>query len=111
MTEEILMVKIQNTLAEGKDLYNATRGNWVIDKRRFKNIRYVVGIQNGEVVSVYEPKEWSIIESGEDGGRKFFDGIELQDSALFNKFQKAAPKMLEKFGNGQAIGYISLPEI
>jgi hypothetical protein len=111
LTEEILMVKIQKTLKEGKNNYEATRGNWKVDKRRFNNIQYVVGIENGEVVSAYQPIEWGIIESGEDRGRKFFVGNDLNDNNLFSRFQKENQKMLKQFGNGQSVGYIYLSEI
>lgn len=44
MKEEILLLKIHNALKEGKDYYEATRGNWKINKGRIPYIQYVVGI-------------------------------------------------------------------
>lgn len=55
MKEEILLVKIHNSLAEGKSDYEATRGNWRMSKHRFPYIQYVAGVHHGKVVSVFQP--------------------------------------------------------
>lgn len=75
MKEEILLLKIHNALKEGKDYYEATRGNWKMDKKRLPHIQYVAGVNEGKIVCVFGPSTWGIIEEGSDKGRKHFEGI------------------------------------
>lgn len=104
MKEEILMLKIHNGLKDGKDYYEATRGNWKINKDRFSQIKYVVGINRGKVVCAYEPNKWLIVEEGTDAGRKRFNGKEVT-SELLKTFQDNEEILLKKFGSGQAVAY------
>jgi hypothetical protein len=108
--EEILLVKIHNTLAEGKDHYEATRGNWRMSKHRFPYIQYVVGVHHGKIVCVFQPEEWEIIEEGPDKGRKRFAGTKASSEVL-KKLQMVEDKVMRKFGSGNAIAYLSLEEL
>ena len=110
MKEEILLLKIHNALKEGKDYYEATRGNWKINKGRIPYIQYVVGISGGKVVCAFQPSKWEIIEEGSEKGRKRFEGTEAPLEIL-KKLQKVEEKVLKKFGRGSAVAYITLTEI
>jgi hypothetical protein len=110
MKEEILMLKIHNGLKDGKDYYEATRGNWKVNKDRFNQIKYVVGINRGKVVCAFEPIKWMIIEEGSDAGRKRFDGKEVT-SELLKTFQDNEKSLLKRFGSGSAIAYSYMNDI
>jgi len=110
MKEEILLLKIQNALKEGKDFYEATSGNWKMDKRRWPYIQYVAGVNEGKVVCAFQPSKWEVIEEGMDKGRKRFDGIEAP-AEILTKLQRAEEQVLKKFGSGSAVAYISLAEL
>lgn len=110
------MVKIHHALREGKDFYEATRGNWKASLRRLEdNVQYVVGIKEQKVVCVFEPQQWHVIEESEakvpqDVGRMYFDGSEATDDILA-RLQKSEATLLKKFGSGAAIAYTSLDEL
>lgn len=110
MKEEILLLKIHNALKEGKDYYEATRGNWKINKDRIPYIQYVAGVSDGKVVCAFQPSKWEIIEEGSEKGRKRFEGTEAPLEIL-KKLQKAEEKVMKKFGRGSAVAYISLSEL
>lgn len=110
MKEEILMLKIHNGLKDGKDFYEATRGNWKIKKMRFEYIQYVVGIDRGKVICIFEPERWFIIENGPEKGRKYFKGKESRKELLL-KFKAVEEHLLKKIGSGSAIAYEFLSEI
>ncbi|MEI4770485.1 hypothetical protein WAX74_12645 [Psychrobacillus sp. FJAT-51614] len=110
MKEEILLLKIQNALKERKDYYEATRGNWKINKSRLPFIQYVAGISGGKVVCAFQPSKWEVIEYGTEKGRKRFEGNEVPSEILV-KLQKKEEQVLRKFGRGSAVAYISLTEI
>lgn len=110
MKEEVLLLKIQNALKEGKDYYESTRGNWKINESRLPHIQFVAGVSQGKVVCTFVPSKWEIIEEGAEKGRKRFEGVEAPNEVLF-KLQKREEKVLKKFGRGSAVAYISLSEL
>ncbi len=115
MPRDVLLVKIQNALADGQSLYEATRQSWKISQTGLSDIKYVVGISGGRVVSAYEPTTWHLIDNEEaevpeDVGRNRFDGDEAPSEVML-KFQRAKRLLLSKFGQGAAIAYASLEEI
>ncbi|WP_202078862.1 hypothetical protein [Caldalkalibacillus salinus] len=110
MTHEILLLKIHNGLKDGKDYYEATRGNWKLDKRRPQYIQYVVGINRGKVVCAFQPTKWGIVEEGTEKNRKFFDGIEAPAEVLL-RFQSSTEQIIKKFGTGSPVAYTSFEEI
>ncbi|GMN99857.1 hypothetical protein [Parageobacillus thermoglucosidasius] len=107
MKEEILLVKIHNTLAEGKDHYEATRGNWRMSKHRFPYIQYVAG---------WDIMEKSFVSFSLKSGRLFKKdlirgtGTEAS-SELLKKLQMVEDKIMRKFGSRNAIAYLSLEEL
>jgi hypothetical protein len=108
--EEILLLKIQNALKEGKDYYEATSGNWKINENRFPYIKLVAGVSKGKIVCLFEQIKWVFIKKGTERGRKRFEGKEASLDTL-NNLQNAEEKVLKKFGSGSAVAYISLSEI
>lgn len=110
MKEEILILKIHNGLKQGKDYYEATKGNWKINKKRFEHIKYVVGINRGRVVCAFEPIKWNIVEEGKESGRKNFEGVETT-KALLSTFQSKENLLMKKFGTGQSVAYAYMTDI
>ncbi|REJ07739.1 hypothetical protein [Halobacillus trueperi] len=110
MEQEILMVKIHNAIKEGKTLYESTNGNWKINRKRLKHIRFVLGINNGEVVCGYQPTKWYQIEEGTESGRSFFEGSPI-DEGMLNKMQSSNEILKNKFGTGSAIAYAYVSEL
>jgi len=110
LKEELLLLKIQNALDEGKDYYEAIRGNWKVSKDRFDYIQYTVGFERGKVVCVFQPDIWSTIEKGKDKGRKCFEGKEAP-SDILSKLQKSEQLLIRKFGSGNPVAYALLSEI
>lgn len=104
MNTEILAVKIQNAVKkDGKDYYEATRGNWRANKARVLKVEYVAGILNKEVVCVYKPVKWQTVE--EHGKkRQRFKGEEVNQHT-FNKIKEMEQDILKGFGSGAAISY------
>lgn len=110
MIEEILLLKIHNGLKDGKDYYEATLGNWKVNKKRFDHIQYVVGINRGKVVCAFKPIKWNIVEEGTEAGRKYFEGVEITKVVLA-KFQYNEEKLMKKFGTGQSVAYAYMSDI
>jgi hypothetical protein len=108
--EEILILKIHNGLKDWKNFYEATRGNWKINKARLTHVKYVIGINRGKVVCAFEPIKWMIIEEGSDAGRKRFDGKEVT-SELLKNFQDNEQSLLRRFGSCQAVAYCYMNDI
>jgi hypothetical protein len=77
------------------DLYEATRGNWVIGERRNK-AKYVFAVSNGVVRQVYEVERWYPVERPEykRSNRWRFDG-------------KVAAEMEQKYVGGSVINYLT----
>ncbi|OQP05156.1 hypothetical protein B1690_14275 [Geobacillus sp. 46C-IIa] len=109
MREESMLVKIHGTLAEGKDDYEATRGNWRINERRLPYIQYVVGVNHGKIVCAFLPKKWETIE---EGGRrkKRFEGVEASVEIL-QKLRQKESKIVRKFKGQNPVRYLSLDEL
>ncbi|NMH72534.1 hypothetical protein HF078_05555 [Bacillus sp. RO2] len=108
--EELLLLKIHNGLKDGKNHYEATRGNWRISQKRFDTITLVAGINRGKVECLFKPKKWGIVEAGTDKGRKFFEGEE-GPSDLLLRLQNSEEQLLKKFGTGSPVAYIDLNEL
>lgn len=113
--QDILLVKIHNTLQEGQDLYEATRQKWRLSTTKLREIQYVVGINRGKVVCVYIPEEWHVItqdeaEDPKDVGRKRFSGKEAPNEILV-RLQNQEKMLADKFGSGAAIAYAGFHEI
>lgn len=105
-----MLLKIHHALNEGKDYYEATRGNWKISESRLDYIQYVVGFNRGKVACVFQPTRWGVIEEGEEKGRKYFEGLEASVE-LLSKLQNAEKNLLGKFGSGNPVAYAFISDI
>lgn len=104
MKNEILAVKIQNAVKkDGKDYYEATRGNWRANKTRAQKVEYVAGVLDKEVVCVYKPVTWeTIVENGKN--RQRFNGVEVNQDTFY-RIKGMEQDIVNGFGNGAAISY------
>ncbi|MGG4468468.1 hypothetical protein ABER68_10600 [Paenibacillus alvei] len=104
MNNSVLAVKIHNAIQkDGKDYYEATRGNWRASKVRARKVNYVLGVLNKQVVCVYRPLSWeTVVENGIE--RQRFEGEEV-DQATFNMIKSQENAILKGFGRGQSISY------
>lgn len=64
MEQDLLLLKVHKAAAEGKDYYDAFRGNWRISNSRIEHIKYVVGVCHGKIVCVFQPTSWNEIDEG-----------------------------------------------
>ncbi|WP_462410646.1 hypothetical protein [Neobacillus sp. Marseille-QA0830] len=105
--KEVLAVKIHNAVhKDGKDYYEATRGNWRANKDRACAVEYVIGILDQQVVCAYKPDSWETIEeSGKQ--RQRFEGKEV-DQATFNRLKEMEEELLKGFGSQASISYKKL---
>ena len=110
MKKDLLLLKIHKAVNEGKDFFEATRGNWKVSKKRFDYIQYVVGVNRGKIVCAFRPTKWDIIDDGRDKGRAFFDGLDAPKEVLI-KLQNAEDQLLKKFGSGNPVAYAMYSEI
>lgn len=84
----ILVIKINRLFhwdMSPKELYDATRGNWVVSiSRARREIEYVFAVYNQLIVAVYKPDEWHYVREMIDVPRpdEFKNGI---DEKVANK--------------------------
>lgn len=67
-----------------EDLYEYTRGNWVLSASRKDKVKYACAVYRGIVREVYEIKSWMIVKKGRPGEdysrpRWRFDGVVAQN--------------------------------
>lgn len=112
-----LAVKIHHAInTDRKDLYEATRGNWPAAKASCNedNIKFVVGIYEGKVLSAYIPTQWYNVTADGEGEieRRRFDGHPV-DKEMFSllKKKKNEEKIINSFGRGSSFTYVELDEI
>lgn len=106
----ILLVSLNRTFDKARDkgnsvdIYDITRGNWVIAQNKADKIDFVLGVYRGIVRSVIDvanhEHKW-ITDNGKKKCR--FEGVLLIDSPYLNKDVTKYP-----FGSGGAIRYINL---
>jgi hypothetical protein len=73
--EPVLLIRITNTFRpnlSSDELYDATRGSWVVGDRR-NDVRYAVAVFQGTVLDVFEVHRWepggsTLYESGVNRG-------------------------------------------
>lgn len=110
LQEDILFVKIQTALREGKSYYDSTRGNWKVSHQRIPHLKYVVGVSNKVIVCSYQVEQWHIVEAGEDENRLQFEGKETTFD-FYHFLKNHEEFILNKFGVGSEKAYTSLEEL
>ncbi|WP_276378925.1 excinuclease ABC [Flavobacterium sp. H4147] len=76
------------------NIYEATRGWWVLDNNRAKKAEYVLAEYRGVIRAIFKPEKW--LQAGEDRGRKRwgFEGTEISDKEIHDLYlNKAVPKI------------------
>jgi len=57
--EPLILISIAKSYEEeGKDIYDAVRGVWVINEKRAKNFKLVLAHRHGLVLGAFRPREW-----------------------------------------------------
>lgn len=53
-----MLIRINKSLQERKDVYNAVRFAWNVNKERVKNVDYVLAVKCNRVERVFVPVKW-----------------------------------------------------
>ena len=89
----LLCVNLNKSYKPGKDIYEITRGDWIVGKETRKKITHVLGIYRGIVRGVYKPEVWEEF-TDEKGTKKVkFVGKELPYSPYMNKDTRGVVKI------------------
>ena len=89
----VLCVNLNRSYKPGKNIYEITRGDWIVGKEARKKITHVFGIYRGIVRGVYKPEKWEELID-EKGTKKFrFVGQELNHSPYMNKDTRGVVKI------------------
>jgi len=83
-----------NPLYNRLNIYEATRGWWVLDKNRAQNSDYVLAEYKGVTRAVFKPQYW--LQDIENRGEKRwgFNGYEVTDNEILKLYlNKAVPKI------------------
>jgi len=85
--------KEENPIYDRPNIYEATRGWWVLDINRAKNIDYVLAEYRGVIRAIFKPKRW--MSTTEFGGIRWgFEGDEVNDKEILDLYiNKAVPKI------------------
>lgn len=98
--------KNSNPVYNRPNIYEATRGWWVLDKNRAQNSEYVLAEYRGIVRAVFKPQIW--LQDIENRGEKRwgFEGFEVVDEEILNLYlNKEVPKLQ---GTANPIRYFSM---
>ncbi len=76
--------KIENPVYERPNIYEATRGWWVLDKKRAENFELVLAEYKGVIRAVFKPEKW--VQDIENRGAKRwgFEGPEITSKDILD---------------------------
>ncbi len=75
--------KERHPLYERKNIYEAARGWWILDKNKVEKVDYVLAEYRGVVRAVFKPNQW--LQNKEIGARRWgFEGEEVLDSGILD---------------------------
>lgn len=86
--------KINNPIYDRPNIYEATRGWWVLDKKRAENSDFVLSEYKGIIRAIFKPEKW--VQDIENRGPKRwgFEGSEITDKEIINIYlNKGVPKI------------------
>lgn len=86
--------KNENPIYERPNIYEATRGWWVLDINRARNTEYVLAEFKGIIRAIFKPQKW--LQDIENRGNKRwgFEGLEVNDNNILDLYMnKEVPKM------------------
>jgi len=99
--DPVMAINIAKTYRPGinaRDLYNCTRGTWVVSRRRANKAHYAFAVYRGVIREVYEVDEWveagTTPESyGPSPGRSEFVGRVTEEEVRDKYVGKRLPKL------------------
>jgi uncharacterized protein len=86
--------KNDNPVYNRPNIYEATRGWWVLDNKRAKNSEYVLAEYGGVIRAIFKPEKW--LQDTENRGSKRwgFEGTEVSNKEILELYMnKAIPKI------------------
>lgn len=108
---KVIFITINRTASE-LGYYKATRAAWKLNMKRAQRTEYVLAVERGLIVDVFQPTEWKIAmlsdfpEIGEDRlDRIGFIGVRTDDSILSQYVNKQVPEKYRKRGAANPVKY------
>lgn len=108
---KVLMITINKSATE-KDIYDATRFAWKIDKNKAAKAEFILSVKQGIIREVFIAKEWKIatVENFpqfqlDEPNRYAFIGRKADDKIRFIYINKRIPKKYRKKGAANPIKY------
>ena len=97
----------------GLPIYNATKETWTIDKKKLKNLKYVLSEYKGLIVEVFEVNEWYEKERGYTNKSKRFGETKIgygfngkvADKNIRNLYLNKSIQHIKKKGAASVIRY------
>ena len=86
--------KSENPVYERPNIYEATRGWWVLDKKRAENSDFVLAEYKGVIRAIFKPEKW-IQADGDKGTKRWgFEGSEITSKEILDIYiNKEVPKI------------------
>lgn len=79
----LLLININKNYKAGVSPYEVTRYSWKLDQRKVSKVDFVLSEYRGIIRAIYKPLKWG---KSERTGRKYFDGIEVTDPKITDKY-------------------------
>lgn len=110
--KDILAVCLRQTYKKGigpGDLKNITTSAWRIDKRKIQDIKYIVGIKDKEIKSIYKVKSVKEIKDDFNRTRYCFDVYDELDNSIERMIKNNFNNKI-KF-NGNPVRYFAIEDL
>ena len=109
---KMVAININRTAGE-RSIYDAVRYAWKIDPRKAEKADYILAVQSGLIIGVFEAQQWlSATPENFPGttsareGRYGFSGREAPDKIKDQYLRKRLPDELRKKGSANPIRYV-----
>ncbi len=85
--------KNDNPIYDRPNIYEATRGWWVLDINRAENIDFVLAEYKGVIRAIFKPQKW--VQDENRGKRRWgFEGYEVKENEILDIYMnKVVPKI------------------
>lgn len=87
-----------------EELYESTRGNWVVSRDRVSDIKIICAVYAGIIREVYEPVAWN---DSKETNRLFFEG-KIATDQIRNKYINKSVANYWKQGSQNPIKYVNI---
>lgn len=87
-----------------EEIYNATKGNWIVSSERVKNINVICSVYAGIIREVFIPTSWN---KSQEAGRLCFEGKIAPDS-IRNKYINKSVAKYWKQGSQNPVKYVDI---